>query len=76
MENQSDVARILAQICAEYEASNNGLYGLAQGTSRHAFITARMENMGELHIELQKLVGEAAIGMIATRLDELGSANP
>ena len=76
MENQSDVARILAQICAEYEASNNGLYGLAQGTARHAFITARLENMGKLHEQLQELVGEQAIGLIAQRLDQLDGANP
>ena len=72
--SQSEVARILAQISAEYEASYNGLHGPAQGTARHAFITARMEHMGRLHKELQGLVGEAAMGLIARRLDQLQSA--
>jgi len=71
MENKSEVARILAQIAQEYEAGHNGLCGLAQGTARHSFITARMENMARLQHELEKLVGDQAIGMIATRLDQI-----
>lgn len=74
MNNQSEVARILTQIAQEYEAGKSGLQGLAQGTARHSFITARMENMGKLHVELEKLVGDAAIGMIAMRLEHLGDA--
>ena len=76
MENKSEVARLLAQISAEYEAAYNGLHGLAQGTTRHSFITARMENMGKLQVELEKLVGDEAMGMIAARLDQLDEANP
>ena len=75
MENKSEVARILAQIAQEYEAAHNGLHGLSQGTARHSFITARMENMGKLQVELEKLVGDEAIGMIAARLDQLGEAH-
>ena len=75
MEKRSEVARLLAQISAEYEAAQNGLHGLAQGRARHSFITARMENMGKLQVELEKLVGDEAIGMIATRLDQLGEAH-
>jgi len=71
MENKSEVSRILAQIAQEYEAGNSGLSGLAQGTARHSFITARMESMARLQHELEKLVGNAAIGMIATRLDQV-----
>ena len=69
-QHRSEVARILAQIGAEYEASHNALHGLAQGTTRHAFITARMENMGALHEQLKELVGDGAIGMIACFLDQ------
>lgn len=35
-----------------------GLSGFASGTATHAFITARMEHMGQLHHELEQLVGE------------------
>ena len=73
--NRSEVARILAQIRTEYEASHNALHGLAQGTAQHSFITARMENMGVLHEELQKLVGDAAIGLIAMNLDTVEPNN-
>ena len=68
-EQHSEVARLLSQISAEYEAAQRGLSGLAYGTSQHAFITARMENMGQLHSQLQSIVGDAAIAMIADTLN-------
>lgn len=71
MENKSEVARILAQIAQEYEAGHNGLHGLAQGTARHSFITARMENMAKLQQELEKLVGDQAIEMVVMKLDQV-----
>jgi len=67
-EQQSEVARLLSQISAEYEAAQRGLNGLAYGTSKHEFITARMEHMGQLHNELQTIVGDLAIAMIAEKL--------
>jgi len=75
MESKSEVARILAQIAQEYEAGHNGLCGLAQGTARHSFITARMENMARLQHELEKLVGDQAMGLVAQRLDLVDGAN-
>ena len=57
-ENQSKIARLLQQIQQEYEAAQRGLSGLAFGTSKHVFITARMENMGRYHAELTRHVGE------------------
>lgn len=66
---RSEVARILAQISAEYESAQQGLTGLSSGSSQHAFISARMENMSQLHTELRVLVGDAAIAMIAAQLD-------
>ncbi len=66
---RSEVARILTQISAEYEAAQCGLTGLSYGSSQHEFITARMENMGQLHTQLQDLVGDAAIAMIAEQLN-------
>ncbi|MBV9227731.1 MAG: hypothetical protein JOZ18_00355 [Chloroflexi bacterium] len=68
-EQHSEVARLLSQISAEYEAAQRGLSGLSYGTSQHAFITARMENMGQLHSQLQSIVGDAAIEMIADTLN-------
>jgi hypothetical protein len=68
-EQRSEVTRLLSQISAEYEAAQRGLTGLSYGTSQHDFITARMENMGRLHTQLQSLVGDVAIAMIADELN-------
>jgi hypothetical protein len=70
-EHGSEVARLLSQITAEYEAAQRGLTGLAYGTSQHEFITTRMENMGQLHSELQTIVGDSAIALIADALNNV-----
>jgi hypothetical protein len=70
-EPRSEVARLLSQISAEYEAAQRGLSGFAYGTSQHEFITARMEHMGQLHNQLQLIVGDAAIGMVLDTLDRI-----
>lgn len=70
-EQRSEVARLLARITEEYEATQRGLTGLAQGVSRHDFIATRMDNMGHLHSELQSLVGDIAIAMVADQLNNL-----
>lgn len=67
-EQRSEVARLLARIAEEYEAAQRGLTGLAQGVSRHDFIASRMDHMGQLHNELQSLVGDIAIAMVADQL--------
>ncbi len=69
--NQSEVARILEQISLEYEAAQRGLYGFAYGAAKHEFITARMENMGNLHSKLQDIVGDSAIVLVAEALNQL-----
>ena len=56
--NQSEVARLRAQIEAEVQAAQWALCGAALGTTKHQFITSRMERMGTLHEELKELVGE------------------
>ncbi|HEY1248447.1 MAG TPA: hypothetical protein VGE97_05630 [Nitrososphaera sp.] len=66
---RSEVARILEQISAEYEAGQRALTGLSYGSSQHEFITTRLENMSQLHTELRDLVGDAAIAMIAAQLN-------
>jgi ABC-type Fe2+-enterobactin transport system substrate-binding protein len=69
-DQRSEVARLLSQISVEYEAAQRGLMGLSYGMSQHDFITARMENMGQIHSQLELLVGgDAAIAMIADRLN-------
>jgi hypothetical protein len=69
---ESEISRLVSQIRAEYEAAQNGLSGLAQGTARHDFITARIEQIGRLHSQLQGLVGEdEAMSIVAQTLEKL-----
>ena len=68
--NQSEVARILQQIEAEYVAAQRGLTGFAE-SAKHAAITVRMEHMGLLHQDLQAIVGNDAIRLIAERLEAI-----
>jgi hypothetical protein len=69
-ENRSEVARLLRQIELEYESAQRGLTGLSYGAAQHEFITARMENMQQCHVELQALVGkEEAIKLLAQTLE-------
>jgi len=67
----SEVAHLLAQIRLEYEAALRGIDGLAYGISKHEFITAKMENMGKLHGELQTLVGDNAMELVVLQLSDL-----
>jgi hypothetical protein len=73
----SEVARLLNQIKEEYEAAMRGISGLAQGISRHSFITTRMENMGKLQTQLDELVGDNAIALVVNCLESCtdGSSN-
>ena len=54
---KSEIACLLEQIKQQQEAAERGLSGLAQGTARHKFISAKMERIGQIHEELQRLVG-------------------
>jgi hypothetical protein len=56
----SDVTALLATIEAEYTAGRAALCGMAQGTARHAFITAKMERMEIAQEALIAAVGEEA----------------
>lgn len=70
-EMRSEVARLLTQIQAEYHSGMSGLAGLASGTARHDFISARMERIGQFHNELCDLVGaDDAIALVAHTLEE------
>jgi hypothetical protein len=67
----SEVAFIRESIEVAYMAAQWGLTGLALGTSQHRFITARMERIEEGRQELQTLIGEQAIGMVAETLQNV-----
>jgi len=54
----SEVASLLAQISAEYQAAQFGLSGLSSGAARHDFISARTENIGKCYEELSGLIGQ------------------
>lgn len=56
--NQSEVARIKAQIAAEQESAQRALTSFAYGVSKHEFITRRMERMEALHEALKAIVGK------------------
>ena len=66
---RSEVARVLDQIREEYEAAMRGISGTAFGSGRHYFITARMENMGKLQTQIDELIGENAIALVVTCLE-------
>jgi hypothetical protein len=70
-EQSSKVALLRERISLEYEAAQRGLYGTAQGTAQHAFITRRLENMADHHRELKQLVGEhEAINILMDVLEQ------
>lgn len=56
--NQSEVARLRAQIEAEHQACLLALHGLSSGNARHAFISKRMSNMDASYKGLEKILGE------------------
>jgi hypothetical protein len=56
--NQSEVARLREQIELQLQAMQQGLRGLASGSSRHAFIQARMRRIGEYQDDLARQIGE------------------
>jgi hypothetical protein len=65
----SEVAALREQIAAQHTAAKLGLQGLSAGTARHSFITARQERIGALHEQLQGLVGDRAMALVAETLD-------
>lgn len=69
---QSEVARMRQQIAAEYLSAQFGFSGLAEGTSRHSFITNKMERLGESFETLAQMMGkEQAIQIVAETLQEV-----
>lgn len=69
---ESEVARLLQEIEETYRAAQNGLTGLAQGVSRHEFITSKMERIGLQHASLAHIVGaDKAMSLVAERLKDV-----
>ncbi len=56
---QSELAQLQQRLADEYQSAKWGLTGLAYGTSKHRFITKRMENMGKTFETLTELMGSA-----------------
>lgn len=69
----SEVAQFRRRIADEYQAAQWGLTGLASGTSTHQFITAKMENLGEVFEELTQMVKspEKAIEIVNETIEAL-----
>jgi hypothetical protein len=68
--NSSEVARLRAQIDAEYAAAFAGLYGLSAGSARHDFIHRRMERVAEIGEQLIERIGkEAAMPLILEAME-------
>jgi hypothetical protein len=72
--NHSEVAILLSQINAEYDAAHQALYGLASGSARHDFISARMKHIQSVSQHLIDTIGkEAALPLIVAAMDRLTS---
>ena len=63
-ESRSEVARLLSQISAEYEAAKRGLTGLSYGTSQHEFITAKQERIADMFEQIRKDHGDEMVMQI------------
>ncbi len=70
--HESDVARLRKLIEYEYQSAQQGLLGLAYGTSKHEFITARMERIGQIQEELEKIIGVEEAARILVKQFEKG----
>ncbi len=49
--------------------------GLAQGIAYHRFITKRMEQIANLHMQLRAHVGDEAMALINDRVKEIPDGN-
>jgi F0F1-type ATP synthase gamma subunit len=71
MQNHSEVARLLEQIHAEYQAAHWAMQGLAMGTASHEFIHRKMDKMQDGMEQLSQAIGQdRAIKAMAQLLDE------
>ena len=67
----SEVARLLKEIEVSYQAAKHGLQGLAEGTAKHEFITAKMERIEQNRESLIHLIGmEQAMALVVQVLEK------
>jgi hypothetical protein len=72
-ENTSDVAQLLQRIDVANEAAHHALYGLAAGSARHDFISAKLKYIGRCHEQLAELVGkDEAAALVCRIIDHSG----
>ena len=75
-ENTSDVARLFQRIDEANEAAHHALYGLAAGSARHDFISAKLEYIGQCHEQLAELVGkDEATALVCRIIDQVGEVH-
>jgi len=55
---KSGVAHLLRQIGLEYETTAQRLTGLSAGSTRHSFITVRLEQIGAYHERFACVIAE------------------
>jgi hypothetical protein len=55
---QSEIAELRRKILEEYEAMKRGLSAFTFGTSKHAFIDARLKRVDGYHNQLAEYIGE------------------
>ncbi len=65
---QSEVAELCQKILEEYEAMKRGPTGFALGTSKHAFIDARLKRVDSYHSQLAKYIGDQEATMTICEL--------
>jgi hypothetical protein len=66
--NGSEIARLRQQIEIQLVAMRRGLSGLSAGSTRHAFINARMERIGAYQNGLADQLGENTADMLVYNL--------
>jgi hypothetical protein len=60
--SMSEAADLRQNIELEYEAMQRAMTAFAEGTARHAFITARMDGVGHYQQALAVHIGKEAAG--------------
>jgi hypothetical protein len=75
--NQSEVARVKADIELHYRAAQYAQYGTSVGTSQHKVISRNMTHVGKGQEELVGLIGEndATVFLIDTMNKEMRVQN-
>jgi hypothetical protein len=65
---QSEVAQLRQRITEEYEAMKRGLTGLSCGSTKHAFIDARMKRVDSYYDQLTRYIGDQEATQVVCEL--------